>query len=171
MGGSCEVEIRMFMNCYPLFLKLTVLSFLFSFQRSINNDDSFSTLKKLHLKVLKANIIGKEFEYNLTGQEVCNKTKLIYLGMITTKKRKQYKLLNSFWVTGYSCRGISKLVVYDTNNVYVGHYRFENSEELPKKLVNNDLVFNSESSTRISFHQGLPKNFLVDENSFAFESN
>ena len=138
---------------------------LTSVQLMTARDDSFSTLKKLRLKVLNENSIGKEFEYDLTGQAGCNKTKLTYLGIVTTNKQKQYKLLNSFFVTGYSCRGIRRLVIYDDNNVYLGNYAFEGN--LPSALKNNELVFKANQSCankkeiKISLKTGLPNSFNV----------
>lgn len=151
-------------------ISIVLICSVFSFQQSTRNDDSLKTLKKIQLEVLEKNAIGKEFEYNLTGQKECNKTKLTYLGMVTTKNRRKYKLLNSFWVTGYSCKGISQLVVYDTNNVYLGHYKFDLPEDLPTKLINNELVFKTEN-IKISFRYGLPKKIMVFENTYYFESN
>jgi hypothetical protein len=168
---------------FSSFFKLTTTAiaaifFVSSFQKSNKNDDSFNTLKKLRLDVLKADSIGKDFEYDLTGQKGCHKTKLTYLGIVTTKKLKKYKLLNSFWVTGYSCKGISRLVIYDTNNVYLGNYNFDMPYELPDELINNEIVYNSShedcknrKGMKISFKSGLPKSFYVCQNSHYFQGN
>jgi hypothetical protein len=159
-------------------ITLAVIFFVSSFQKSIKHVDSFDTLKKLRLNVLKANSIGKDFEYDLTGQKGCNKTKLTYLGIVTTKKLKKYKLLNSFWVTGYSCRGISRLIIYDANNVYLGNYKFDMPYELPDEVINNEIVYNSShedckkrKGMKISFKSGLPKSFYVCQDSHYFQGN
>lgn len=163
------------------FFKLIVLTSLLlfitsSFQRSFPEDDSLKYLKKLRLEVLEENSIGKDFEYDLTGVEGCNKTKLTYLGIVTTKTQKKYKLLNSFWVTGQSCRGISRLVIYDTNNVYLGNYIFDMPYELPDELVNNEIVYKRDhedcknrKGIKISFKNGLPKSFNLCGDVVKFE--
>jgi hypothetical protein len=147
-----------------------------SFQKSISKDDSFQKLKKLRLEVLQANSIGKDFEYDLTGQEGCSKTKLTYLGIISTSKNKKYKLLNSFFVTGYSCRGISRLVVYDDKNNYLGNYYFEGP--LPSSIDKNEIVFkkgirdcNNVKEVKISFNTGLPKSFNVCGETLTFQGD
>jgi hypothetical protein len=150
-----------------LFAVISVF-FLASFYRENKLEDSPETLKKLHLEVLESNIIGKHFEYDLTRQPGCNKTKLTYLGWIETNKGKQYKLLNSFWVTGYSCRGVSNLVVYTMENQYVGKYYCGMPYELPDTLINNQLVYlrqhhecPNRKGTIVSFKSGLPRSFQV----------
>lgn len=152
---------------YKMIFLSSFLAFVVSsFQKSISKDDSFQKLKKLRIEVLKANSIGKDFEYDLTGQEGCFKTKLTYLGLLTTSKNRKYKLMNSFFVTGYSCRGISRLVIYNSDNQYLGNYRFEGS--LPNSLNKSEIVFKKGSrdcengkEIRISFKNSLPKSFYI----------
>jgi hypothetical protein len=157
-------------NGFPASIPVIFALLFFCSSHSGKHDweDSPETLKKLHLEVLEANIIGKNFQYDLTRQPGCNKTKLNYLGWIETAKGKQYKLLNSFWVTGYSCRGVSNLVVYTMDNEYVGKYYFDMPYELPDTLINNQLVYTqhheecpNRKGTIVSFKNGLPKSFQV----------
>jgi len=142
--------------------------FSISVKSQVKNNDSPQCINELRIKVLEADSVGKDYEYDLTGQEGCKKTKLTYLGFVTTKNQKKYKLLNSFWVTGYSCRGISSLYIYDMNNVYIGNYSFDMPYELPDALINNEIVYytnhedcESRKGRRISFKNGLPKTFHV----------
>lgn len=69
-------------------------------------------------------------------------------------------------MTGYSCRGISSIVVYDKNNVYLGGYYMENPNNLPDALSSNELIYRKEKEdtkgrkgTKISFKNGLPHTF------------
>ena len=148
----------------------TLIIFLFtsSFKIQGRKEDSLKSIIELRLEVLEANSIGKVYEYDLTRQEGCNKTKLTYLGIVTTGDRKKYKLLRSFWVTGHSCRGVSNLIIYDLKNVYIGSYRFDMPYELPDLLINNEIVYISNhvdcenrKGRKISFENGLPKCFHV----------
>lgn len=158
-----------------LIASVVILILFSSFQKETNKDDSFQKLKQLRLTVLKKGEIGKSFEFDLTQQESCNKTKITYLGILTTSKQKKYKLLDSFWVTGTSCRGISRLVIYDINNLYIGNYYFSMPYSLPDALKNNKIIYtknledcDGRKGTEISFKNGLPKSFMVcgDQSSF-----
>lgn len=158
-----------------LIVSVVLISLSTSFGKERNEDDSIQKLKELRLTVLKKGVIGKSFEFDLTQQEGCNKTKITYLGILTTSKQKKYKLLNSFWVTGTSCRGISRLVIYDINNLYIGNYYFSMPYSLPDALKNNKIIYtknledcDGRKGTEISFKNGLPKSFIVcgDQSSF-----
>lgn len=174
-----KMDCNSFYSSLRLLLILLVTLFLFtSFQKSFTYDDSFHSLTKLRLAVLKENSVGKVFEFDLTKQDGCNKTKLTYLGIVTTNNHKKYKLLNSFWVTGTSCRGISRLVIYDTNNIYVGNYKMDMPYQLPDELVNNEIAYKTDhddcknrKGTNISFKSGLPKSFLVCEVPYYFQGD
>lgn len=78
-------------------------------------------------------------------------------------------------MTGYSCRGISRLVIYDTNNIYIGNYYFETPNALPDALEDNKIVYtknlgdcSNRKGIEISFKNGLPNSFLIcgDQSSF-----
>ncbi len=136
---------------------------------SDNNDIDFNKLLKLRIEVLLKNKIGKAFQYNLNCDKSCNKTTLTYLGIITTNKNKQYKILNSFFVSGYSCRGTSRICIYNLQNQYLGNYYMGMPENLPDAVKENCLVYNKENSecvsrkgTKISFKYGVPKQFFLD---------
>ena len=106
-----------------------------------NSESSFEKLKKLRIDVLEKNQIGTIYKYDLTGNKDCNLTEIKYLGTVTTNKNKQYKILNSFFVTGNSCRGISRIVKYNTENQYIGNYYVGMPYDLPDTLIGNTLMY------------------------------
>ena len=120
---------------------LFILILFSSFNPQTENENLFEKLKTLHLKVLQQNIIGKEFQYDLVINDRCNKTKIKYLGSVTTNRNKQYKILSSFFVHGNSCRGTTRIVIYNISNQYIGNYKLWMPDEIPDTLLNNDLVF------------------------------
>lgn len=84
-------------KCVFTFFIFVFLITLLSIQSNKTyQENSLQKLEKLRKDVLEKNIIGKTFEFDLTGQKDCNKTKLTYLGIVNTKKGKQYKLITSF---------------------------------------------------------------------------
>jgi len=97
-------------------LSLIGLTISLSFNIENESDDAFRKLKLLRLKALKLNVIGRLYEWDLTGIVDCNKTKIKYLGIAKTSQNKNYKILTSFFVQGNSCRGTSRIVIYDTSN-------------------------------------------------------
>jgi len=146
---------------------LTVVIF-FSFQKQDDNGKSFEKLKQARVKALFDNVIGKEYQYNFVERTDCNNTRIKYLGVVTTNKNKKFKLVNSFFVVGQSCRGVSRIVVYNMNNKYVGNYYVSSPDNLPDTLINNNLIYlkndngcNAKKGTEISFTQGLPESIFV----------
>ena len=155
---------------------LSIAFILFSFkEKKVSN---LENLYKLRVQVLLKNNIGVGYEYNLNCNKTCNKTKLTYLGIITTKKNKQYKILTSFFVTGYSCRGISRIVVYNLKNQYLGSYYMAMPDNLPDAIIDDCLVYQKENKecasrkgTKISFKYGIPKVFFLNcENHIYFQN-
>jgi len=72
--------------------------------------------------------------------------------------------MTQFQVVGQSCRGISRLWVFDFNNKPAGNYRFDMPYELPVALDTGDLVFHSSDpdcrkadEVRLSIIFGLPE--------------
>lgn len=146
---------------------LTVIIFV-SFKKQNNDERSFEKLKKARVKALVDNTIGKEYQYRFVDRKDCNNTKIKYLGIVTTKKNEKFKLLNSFFVLGQSCRGVSRIVIYDTKNKYIGNYYVGMPYNLPDTLIANNLIYlknnddcNVKKGTKISFEQGLPKNIFI----------
>lgn len=149
-----------------LFL-LTIVIFL-SFRKQDDSEKSFEKLKQARLKVLVNNIVGKQYQYDFVGKKDCNKTTIKYLGIVTLDSNKKFKLLNSFFVVGQSCRGVSRIVIYDLNNKYYGNYYVSMPDNLPDTLVNNSLIYLKDNKdckvkkgTEISFEKGLPKEIFI----------
>lgn len=128
-------------------------------------------LEKLELKALRANTIGKEYTYDLSGLKNCNKTSIKYLGIISTNKGKQYKVLTSFFVFKTHvdiCHGNSYIKIYDMKNRYIGQYYVGTPDNLPDYLKNNRLLYSVNSKdcnlrkTRvIDCSKGLPRQFFI----------
>ena len=149
-------------------LGLIIIWTSYSFGQVEDNDKSFNELKMIRLSVLKNNIIGKKYYYDYTKDTNCNKTCLRYLGQLKTKNNKIYKVMTCFYVHGQSCRGTSRILVYDSRDNYEGNYYVGMPEDLPDSIVNNSLVYlrsNSEcefrKETKISFVNGLPKTIFI----------
>jgi hypothetical protein len=152
-----------------LYLILGLTLFLTSnlYGQQINSVQTFDDLKQLRLKVIKDSVIGKKFYFDFTKVDGCNKTFISYLGQIKTNKNKNYKILICFYVHGQSCRGTSRIVIYDLDNKYIGNYCVTMSD-LPDTIINNNLVYlkpdsdcNFRKGTKISFDNGLPQNLFI----------
>lgn len=162
-------------------LLTSIIAFGFlSFQNFSDNNDSLNTIKRLRKQVLEENKIGKTFFFKLEGdgENGCNSVELKYLGIIETNKKINYKLLNCAWTSGYSCRGINRLLIYDTNNVYIGNYHMGFPTSLPDSIIGTNIVYNSNHSdctkrkgTKISFKSGLPKSFQVCQDPYYFQGD
>ena len=147
---------------------LMTIGLFFSVKKQDIYGQSFEKLKQIRLKVLAENIIGKDYQYNLTERKDCNYTRIKYLGTVTTERNKKYKLLNSFFVFGPSCRGTSRIVIYDTKNKYIGNYYVGMPYNLPDTLIDNNLIYLNNNAdckfrkgTTISFEKGLPKSIFI----------
>ena len=139
---------------------------------------SNKAIDDLHIEVLEKDSVGVTFIYDLTGKDNCNDSELTYLGIVKTNGKKEYKLLSSFWVRdgANTCRGNSKLMIYDTNNVFIGLYYFDMPYQLPDELDDNELVYYANESNcdnkgeiRISFENGLPKKFYTCGGLWSFQ--
>ena len=152
-------------------LLLFVAVFLSSFSKTDKGALEYVKLLKLEQLALKANIIGKSYEYDLTGIKPCNKTEIKYLGIVKTKKGKKYKILTSFFVFTTSkdmCHGTSDIKIYDMNNRYVGGYYVGSPVSLPDALRKNKLIYlenwqecNLRKTGVINLSNGLPKSFFI----------
>lgn len=129
---------------------------------------SYTALKRFRQKALKENFIGKKYYYDLTHVKGCNPTCIRYLGPLETNRGNQYKILTSFYVHGSSCRGSSRIVIYDLHNRYLGNYYVTLPDDLPDTIINNKLVYTDGSpdcefrkGKSISFEKGLPKIIFI----------
>ncbi len=145
-----------------IFILISTSTIAFS---NFTDDEEYIKLIKLEQKAL-LNGIGKTYIYDLTGRKDCNKTRIKYLGIARTKRGKQYKILTSFFVfsTASSCRGTSKVKIFDMQNRYIGEYYMGMPDALPVAFSNNRLIFlkaNDSCTPRkkiiINFSNGIPK--------------
>jgi len=143
-------------------LKVTFLLFFLSYISFGQIDDS-----KFRLEVLKKNIIGKEFTFGKWNEKGETETNLKYLGIVTTKNGKVYKIMNSVWHWGTSGRATSRILIFNDKNQYLGNYYVTSSSDLPTKLDNGFLIFENTDSdcdkkvtTKVDFRNGIPKSFF-----------
>jgi hypothetical protein len=121
------------------------------------------------LKVLEKGVVDSLFVFGKwNGEKGENETQLRYLGEVTTKKGRTFKVMNSHWIWGLAHRGTSRILFFDTQNRYIGDY-YVDVCSLPDKLENGKLVFLSskgcrecEKSTTISLLNGIPKQIHVN---------
>jgi len=142
-------------------LKVTFLLFFLSYISFGQIDDS-----NFRLEVLKKNIIGKEFTIGKWNEKGETETSLKYLGIVTTKNGKVYKIMNSVWYWGTSGRATSRILIFNDKNQYLGNYYVTSSSDLPTKLDNGFLIFENTDSdcdkkvkTKVDFRNGIPKSF------------
>ncbi len=145
-----------------LFILVSTTASAFS---NFTGDEEYIKLIKLERKAL-LNGICKTYISDLIGRKGCNKTKIKYLGIVHTRKGKHYKILTSFFVfsTASSCRGTSRIKIFDMQNKFIGEYNVGMPEVLPDILRDNKLVFsklfdkcNPKKRLSINLRNGLPK--------------
>lgn len=156
-------------------LKISLLVIFTTLLSSFSTRDKYSLeyakLLKLEHLALTQNVIGKSYEYDLTGTKNCNKTEIKYLGTVKTKKGKKYKILTSFFVfstSGDMCHGTSNIKIYDMKNRYIGKYYVSMPVSLPDALRDNKLIYlenwqecNLRKTGVINLSNGLPKFFFI----------
>jgi hypothetical protein len=144
--------------------------FCFSFTDKDNFESEFEKLQKFESLALKNANIGKEYTYDLTNKEGCNKTKIKYLGVIKANNGKQYKVLSSFFVfsAASTCHGTSNIKIYNLDNKYLGKYNVGMPEDLPNEIKNNKSIYwtkikdcDLRANFLINFEKGLPERFFL----------
>lgn len=118
--------------------------------------------------VLRHNIVGKTYAFDRSKKDNYNRVEITYLGKVKTRDGRIFKILNSRWYWGSTPRATFRIVIYNDKNQYIGNYYM--TRDLPSKIENNALLFennekdscNSNISTRISFKNGLPKEFFLE---------
>jgi hypothetical protein len=125
------------------------------------NDSKFRSI------VLKKNLIGKEFTFGECDQKDGHETSLTYLGSVKNKNGKRYKIMNSIWTWGTSCRATSRILIFNDQNQYIGNYYMSDSCDLPTKLENGYLIFKNANDscdrkieTKINFKNKIPKSLF-----------
>lgn len=142
--------------------KIILLLLFFSKLSFGQIDDS-----KFRHAVLKKNIISKEFIFGECDQKGSYETNLTYLGNVKTKKGKTYKIMNSIWTWGMSCRATSRILIFNYQNQYIGNYYMFDSCDLPTKVENGNLIFKNvhngcdrKVETTVTFKNGIPKSIF-----------
>jgi hypothetical protein len=121
-------------------------------------------------KVLLKNQRKKEFIYDKTKGKIADKTWLKYLGNVTTKEGKTYKIVTHIWVWGYSQRGTTRILLFDRDNQYVGKFVLGMTYEVPSKVIENRMIFEFPKNVgcdhaikrEVSFSDGIPKQFFLE---------
>lgn len=152
------------------FSKISLLSIIGLSLSSFDGGTSeYSQLQKFEYLALKRGI-RKEYTYDFTNKEGCNKTRIKYLGIVHTNQGKQYKILTSFFVFSASstCHGTSKIKIYNIKNKFIGDYDVGMPEGLPDTLVDNRLLYlrnsddcNLRRERKIDLSNGLLKTFYI----------
>ncbi len=142
-----------------------ILIFLFvsiSLPAQINQTKAFQL-------VLEGDEIGKEYTFSKRAKDLYDSLILVYLGEITTDKKRVLKILTSRWYWGSSPRATSRIIIFNQQNQYIGDYYLTMNYDIPKKIEDRSLVFFHMSPsecdptliTRISFKKGIPKRFFL----------
>lgn len=144
-----------------LFIVFSII-FLTSFGQLNPNKDRQS--------VLQHDKIGNMYVFDRSKKDDRNKTEITYLGKLQTIDGRIFKILISRWYWGAAPRATSRIVVFNNRNQYLGNYYFAVTHDLPSKIENNALFFDNKDRkdcnpkivTRISFTNGLPKQFFLE---------
>ena len=144
------------------------IHFLFLIFSCLNISIAFGQVNpnRDRLAVLRHNKIGKTYIFDRSVKDVYNRTEITYLGKLRTNDGRVFKILISRWYWGLAPRATSRIVVFNNRNQYLGNYYMTMTDDLPSKIVNNALVFenvncDSPMVTRVSFANGLPRDFFV----------
>ncbi len=124
--------------------------------------------EKIRLDVLEKNNIGKTFVYGSWNEKGGDETHLTYLGIVTNGNIA-YKLMTSCWIWGHSKRATNRILIYDSNNKYLGNYYLTMRCDLPKKIKNNMLIFDrsqcedcDDIQSAVDFSNGIPESFFIN---------
>lgn len=137
---------------------------------------------KAYKTVLQHARIEKEYSFDRSRKDDLDSLVVVYLGKIVTTKGKVLQFLTSRWYWGSVPRATSRIVVFNEKNQYLGDYYLSTTYDVPGKIEDKFLVFisNKNSSncppgvvTRISFKNGIPKQFFVKCNGdiYSFEQS
>ena len=154
-------------------LAISLLLIIWTLSAQISEDDKkYQQILSEQKLCLKKNKPGEKKYYSVVTDSSCNKSYVKYLGKIKTAKNNEYKILTSFYVIGQSCRGNSKLIIYNNKNIYQAHYWLGLPSDLPDTIINNELVYlkynkdyDFKKNTKFSFKKGLPKELKIPADS------
>lgn len=132
-------------NIMTILFVFSIISCQKTIEKPKKIEKPLNEFEKLELEVLMENNIGKVFTYDFTNNIECNKSKIIYLGIVNVAGF-DYKMLTRFLVTGESCRGSSSIKIYDLENKYFGEYPVGMPEDLPDELKEDKLIFSQKDT-------------------------
>jgi len=147
-------------------LRILIFSFLLgTFLFSVGQDSP----EKDRQTVLRQNKVGQVVVFDRSKPGDYNRTELTYLGRITSKEKKTYKIVTSNWFWGSLPRATGKILIFDGRNKYIGNYYVTMIYDLPDKIEDNELVFVNDANddcdpkliTKVSFQGGPPKQFFL----------
>lgn len=145
-----------------LILLILTIFFTTSLEGQVNDNE-------IRQMVLDKNIIDSLFIFGKWTENGQTETHLKYLGEVTTKDGRVFKIMNSCWFWGLSHRATSRILIFNGNNQYVGNYGLGMTYDLPDKLENGILIFtNFENEdcdikliTKVNFKKGLPNEIFI----------
>ena len=122
---------------------------------------------RIRKQVLKWNKVDSTYKFiNLKDS---TETYLRYLGVVSSRNGRTYKIMTSIWIWGLSHRATTRLLIFDKKNQYIGNYYLGSIYNLPSKINKNTLIFSNEKEnpdcdpkifTTVSFAAGIPKQFF-----------
>lgn len=119
-------------------------------------------------KVFSENKINKSYEFDFSTKSTFLKTKIKYLGLITTAKGREFKLLTYKLIWGPNRHTTGIIYVFNMKNRFVGQYHLGGACDLPKKLEDGNLIFKPNNSqcgcdeqTSINLRKRLPLNIFI----------
>lgn len=144
---------------------LIIITILFTIDivsaQSENQEDVFRK------SVLHKAIIKKTFTLGKWTKEGETELQLSFLGQVKTKSREIFKVVNSIYLFGLSCKATPRILIFDRYNQYLGNYYVGIIDDLPRLLKNGKLIFRNSSAdcdtslvTIVDFTDGLPKEFF-----------
>lgn len=117
---------------------------------------------------LQKNEIGKKLTYGKWTENGGTETELTYLGTIKTNKNI-YKIVNSSWIWGMSKRATNRIIIFDTQNQYIGNYYVTTKCDLPNRTENDKLIFKRSDcvdcdtiENQIDFSNGIPNQIFIN---------
>ncbi|HEU5168529.1 MAG TPA: hypothetical protein VFU29_23450 [Chitinophagaceae bacterium] len=123
--------------------------------------------EKILKQVLEKGLVDSEFVFGKWTEHGGTETHLKYLGHITNKKGKVFKIVTSSWIWGLSHRATSRILIFNNRDQYIGEYYVITVYDLPTKLQNGNLIFKNTDDdcdkklfTVVSLNRGLPKKFF-----------
>ncbi|MBV7534035.1 hypothetical protein [Chitinophaga sp. sic0106] len=137
----------------------------------LNSFKSISYYEKCRRVVLAENVIGKEYFFSRSGNEI-DELNITYLGYIVQTNGDSLRVLNCINYTGQnpgSRRGNGKVYIYDIKNGNFGFYSVGSAKAVPSRVEKGDLIFDTHyddcnAATRIRLSDSIPKEIFINCN-------